>query len=54
MQGDQGDGGRLELGCLAMGSRQIAKAIKPTGANEKGGVEFVGVFCAGLFLLTSI
>ena len=53
-QGSQGDGGRMDLGCLAVGSLQTAEAIKPTGANGEGGVEFTGVFCVGFFLLTSI
>ena len=44
----------MELSCLAVGSRQTAKAIKPAGANEEGGVEFTGVICASLFLLTSV
>ena len=52
-QGGRDDGGRLELGYLAVGSCRTAKAVKPTGADGKGGVEFTGVFCAGLFPLTS-
>ena len=44
----------MELGCLAVGSSWTAKAIKPTGGNGEGGVEFAGVFCVGLFLLMSI
>ena len=44
----------MELGCLAVEPHRTAEAIKPAGANGEGGVEFAGVFCAGLFLLASI
>ena len=44
----------MELSCLTVGSRRTVKAIKPAGANGEGGVEFAGVFCVGLFPLTSI
>ena len=37
-----------------MGPRQTVEAIKPTGANGEGGVEFTGVFGAGLLLLMFI
>ena len=35
-----------------MGPCLTAEGIKPTGANGEGGVEFTGVFCVGLLLLT--
>ena len=44
----------MELGCLTVGPRQTVEAIKPTGANGEGGVEFTGVFCVGLFQLASV
>ena len=46
--------GGFELSCLTVGPHQTAEAIKPTGANGEGGVEFAGVFCAGLLPLMSI
>ena len=44
----------MELSCLAVGSRQTVEAIKPAGADGEGGVEFMDVFCVGLFPLTSV
>ena len=53
-QGGRSDGRRLELSCLTVGPHQTAEAIKPAEANGEGGVEFTGVFCVGLLLLTFI
>ena len=53
-QRGQSDGRRLELICLTVGPCWTVEAIKPTGANGEGGVEFAGVSCVGLLLLTFI
>ena len=52
-QGGQGDGGRLELGYIAVGSCQTVETIKPTGADGKGEVECAGIFCVDLFPFAS-
>ena len=52
-QGGQGDGGRLELGYITVGSHQTVKAVKPAGADGKDGVECMGVFCVDFFPFVS-
>ena len=52
-QGGQGDGGRLELSYITVGSHWTAEAVKHTVADGKGGVECVGIFCADFFLFAS-
>ena len=52
-QGGRGDGGRLELSYIAVGSCWTVEAVKPTEADGKDGVECVGVFCVGFFPFAS-